>query len=86
MAPDKWSSPFDHITITDVDKRVIVDDIYCKIISDFQTTYSNASGRARVCGVKFTGLTHQQRLTLEHFIKEHTVREEALSQWHVQFD
>lgn len=85
-APDKWSSPFDHITITDVDNKVIVDDIYCKIISDFQTTYSNRSGRARVCGVKFTSLNRRQRLTLEHFIKEHTVREKESAQWHVQFD
>ena len=86
LAPDKWSSPFDHITITDADNNVIVDDLYCKIISDFQTTYSNTSGRARVCGVKFTGLNRRQRKTLEQFIKDHTVRLEESAQWHVQFD
>ena len=46
IAPDKWSSPFDHITITNADNSVIADDIYCKIISDFQITYSN-DGRTR---------------------------------------
>lgn len=85
-APDKWSSPFDHITITNADNSVIVDDIYCKIISDFQVTFSNADGRARVCGVKFTRLTNRQRIALERFIKENTVREEESAQWHVQFD
>ncbi len=85
-ASDKWSSPFDHITITNADNSVIVDDIYCKIISDFQVTYSNTGGRARVCGIMFTRLTNRQRITLERFIRENTVREEESAQWHVQFD
>jgi len=85
-APDKWSSPFDHITITNVDNSVIVDDIYCKIISDFQATYSNTGGRARVCGIMFTELTNRQRITLERFIRENTVGEQESAQWHVQFN
>ncbi len=85
-APDKWSSPFDHIAITDADNRVIVDDIFCKIISDFQVNYTSDGKRHRVCGVKFSRLTNRQRTKLERFIKEHTVREEESSQWHVQFD
>ena len=85
-APDKWSSPFDHIAITDADNRVVVDDIYCTIISDFQINYTPEGGRDRVCGVKFSGLNRRQRVRLENFIKEHTVREEETAKWHVQFD
>ena len=85
-APDKWSSPFDHIAITNTDNSVIVDDIYCKIISDVQVNYTADGRRDRVCGVKFSGLQSSQRKTLQHFIKKHTVREEERSQWHVQFD
>jgi len=85
-APDKWSSPFDHIAIADADNKVIVDDIYCKIISDVQVNYSAGGRRDRVCGVKFSGLKSSQRTKLKHFIKKHTVREEESSQWHVQFD
>ena len=85
-APDKWSSPFDHIAITDADNMVIVDDIYCKIISDFQVNYTPGGGRDRVCGVKFDRLSSRQRSTLENFIKKHTVRAEESAQWHVQFD
>jgi hypothetical protein len=85
-APDKWFSPFDHIAIIDADNRVIVDDIYCKIISDVQVNYSADGRRVRVCGVKFSRLNSGQRTRLQHFIKKHTVREEESSQWHVQFD
>jgi hypothetical protein len=85
-APDKWSSPFDHIAITDADNTIIVDDIYCKIISDVEINYSSDGRRDRVCGVKFSGLNGSQRANLKHFIKNHTVREEESSQWHVQFD
>ena len=85
-APDKWSSPFDHIMITDADNVVIVDDIYCKIISDFPVNYTHEGRRDRVCGIKFTRLTNRQRIKLQHFIREHTVREEESSQWAVQFD
>jgi hypothetical protein len=85
-ASDKWSSAFDHIAIADADNRVIVDDIYCKIISDVQVNYTADGRRDRVCGVKFSGLNSSQRTTLQHFIKKHTVREQESSQWHVQFD
>ena len=85
-APDKWSRPFDHIAITDADNMVIVDDIYCKIISDFQVNYTPDGRRDRVCGIKFDRLTLPQRKTLERFIKEHTVRAQESHRWHVQFD
>ena len=85
-AADKWFSPFDHIAITDVDNRVIVDDIYCKIISDVQVNYTPDGRRDRVCGVKFDQLNSSQRSKLKQFINKHTVREEESSQWHVQFD
>lgn len=85
-APGKWSRPFDHIAVIDADDAVIVDDVYCKIISDFQVNYTPDGGRDRICGVKFYGLNHQQRQVLERFIRDHTVREEESSKWHVQFD
>ena len=85
-ATDKWSSPFDHIAITDADNRVIVDDIFCKIISDVQVNYTPDGRRDRICGVKFSELNSSQRTKLQLFIKSHTVREEESSQWHVQFD
>ena len=85
-APDKWSSPFDHITITDADNTVIIDDIYCKIISDFPVSYTHAGKRDRVCGVKFTRLTSRQQIKLQQFIREHAVREEEQSRWSVQFE
>ena len=86
IAEDKWSSPFDHISITAADNKVTIHDIYCKIMSDFQVNYTNTGKRARVCGVKFSRLTGSQKRKLERFIREHTVREEESSQWHVQFD
>lgn len=85
-APDKWSSPFDHIAIISAENAVIVDDIYCKIISDFQVDHTHGGGYDRVCGVKFTRITHNQREKLTRFIKEHTVREEESARWCVQFD
>ena len=85
-ASDKWSSPFDHIAIIDTDNQVIVDDIYCKIISDFEVDYTPDRGHDRVCGIKFDQLTRRQRAKLSKFIKKHTVRAKESSQWHVQFD
>lgn len=85
-ATDKWSSAFDHIAIIDDDDMVIVDDIFCKIISDFEVNYTPDSGHDRVCGVKFDRLTRRQKAKLASFITEHTVREEESSKWHVQFD
>ena len=85
-APDKWFSPFDHIAITDADNRVVVDDIYCKIISDVQVNYTSDGKRDRVCGIKFDGLNRSQQSKLKHFIKKHTVRAEESAKWHVQFD
>ena len=85
-ANDKWSSPFDHISIAAPDNALIVDDIYCKIISDFQVTYTAEGERSRVCGVKFSELTRDQASCLKRFIREYTVAENKASKWHVQFD
>ncbi|MBW1890062.1 MAG: hypothetical protein JRF32_07570 [Deltaproteobacteria bacterium] len=85
-ATDMWSSPFDHISIITADNTVIVNDIYCKIISDFQEAYIYEGDRARVCGVKFSKLNNSQKHKLENFIRERTVDEENSARWNVQFD
>jgi hypothetical protein len=85
-ASDKWSSPFDHISIATPGKDLVVSDIFCKIISDYQITYSNKGERARVCGVKFSRLTGSQKNDLQRFIGENAVGEDASAKWYIQFN
>ena len=82
---NKWSSQFDHISIVGADKTSIIDNIYCKRISDCQVAQSSDRSYTRVCGIKFVKLSHKQKHQLNKFIHEYTVAPKDLTRWHVQF-
>lgn len=86
IAVDKWSSQFDHISITDHAGVSVIDDIYCKIITDTPGPNRQYGDYARVCGVKFESLSDLQQEQLTRFIQEHTVDPSELNSWHVQFN
>lgn len=82
---NKWSTQFDNISIVGADEKSIIDDIYCKRISDCQVAQTSDGSYSRVCGVKFVKLSHKQKHQLNKFIHEYTVEPKHLTRWHVQF-
>lgn len=81
----KWSTQFDQISIVSADEISIIDDIYCKIISDCQVAQPSDGRYSRVCGLKFQELSEQQKYRINKFIEENTVDPDDLTRWHIQF-
>jgi len=84
-ATDKWSLKFDHISIVDARGKSIINDIYCKRITDCQIDQLQNGNCTRICGLKFQKLSGKQKYRINNFIRENTVDPKDLARWHVQF-
>jgi len=68
-----WSPNFNELSISKAAVDVKIDNVPFKAISDFLTSRLSDSTLIRRCGVKFGGLTPNQKEQLHYFIQDHTL-------------
>ena len=80
-----WSKGFDKMSIVTIDRKITIDDIPCKIISDSVVSHLPNGNFVRRCGIKFGKLSDYHKLQLSHFIKEYSINPKDSKIWHTEF-
>jgi hypothetical protein len=80
-----WSNDFDKMSIVTTDRKITIDDIPCKIISDSVVSRLPNGNFVRRCGIKFGNLSDYHKLQLSHFIKKYSINSKDSKVWHTEF-
>jgi hypothetical protein len=79
-----WSSDFDKMSIVTTDKKIAIDNIPCKIISDSMVARLPNGKYVRKCGIKYGKLSGYHKLQLSYFIEEYAIDPRSSKAWHVE--
>lgn len=80
-----WSSDFDKMSIVTTDKKISIDNIPCKIISDSKVVRLPNGTYIRRCGIKFGNLSEYHKLQLSYFIQKYAIDPKNSKSWHIEF-
>ncbi|NVM20993.1 MAG: PilZ domain-containing protein [Desulfobacterales bacterium] len=70
----EWSAGSSELGILFHEQKFHLDRVPFKTVSDFEMARKTAHSPVAIrrCGVRFVGLTHEQKFELEHFIRNYT--------------
>lgn len=80
-----WSSDFDKMSIVTTDKKITIDNIPCKIISDSKVSRLPNGAFIRRCSIKYGDLSDYHKLQLSYFIQEYTIDPNSPKPWRIEF-
>ena len=84
-AATPWSRSFDNMSIVTTDKKIKIDNIPCKVISDSMVTRLENGTFVRRCGIKLGNLSDFKKSQLSKFVKEYVIDTETSKAWHIEF-
>jgi len=84
-ATSAWSKDFDKMSIVTKDKKIEIDNIPCKIISDSNVSRLSDGTFVRRCSIEYGALSDYHTLQLSYFMKEYTIDPNSPKPWHIEF-
>ena len=84
-ATTTWSRNFDKMSIITIDKKIKIDNIPCKVISDSVVAHLENDTFVRRCGLRYGNLTDSHKSQLSNFIQEYAIGPKKLKVWHIEF-
>jgi len=73
IARNMWPHNFDSLVISKASDKTRIDNVPFKAVSDFPISTLPNSTTLRSCGVKFMGLSPNQKSYLDSFIRDYTI-------------
>ena len=80
-----WSKDFDKMSIVTIDKKITIDNIPCKIISDSNVSRLANGTFVRRCSIQYRTLSDYHKLQLSYFMKVYTIDPNSPKPWHIEF-
>lgn len=80
-----WSSDFDKMSIITTDKKISINNIPCRIISDSKITRLPDGTYLRRCGIMYGNLSGYHKLQLSNFIQKYAIELKKSKSWHIKF-
>lgn len=84
-AATAWSKDFDKMSIVTSDKKITIDNIPCKIISDSNVNRLSDGTFVRRCSIEYGVLSDYHTLQLSYFMKAYTIDPNNPKPWHIEF-
>ena len=84
-ATTTWSRNFDKMSIITTDKKIKIDNIPCKVISDSMVAHLENGAFVRRCGIKLGNLSDKRKKQLSTFVQEYVIDSETSKSWHIEF-
>jgi hypothetical protein len=84
-ATTTWSRNFDIMSIVTTDKKIKIDNIPCKVISDSMVAHLENGTFVRRCGIKLGDLSDKRKTQLSTFVQEYVTDSETSKPWHTEF-
>jgi hypothetical protein len=80
-----WSRKFDTMSIITNDKKIKIDNIPCKVISDSMVARLENGTFVRRCGIKLGTLSDVKKSQLSSFVQAYVIDTETSTAWHIEF-
>jgi hypothetical protein len=84
-ATTTWSRNFDKMSIVTTDKKIKIDNIPCKVISDSMVAHLENGTFVRRCGIKLGELSDKRKKQFSTFVQEYVIDSETSKPWHIEF-
>jgi hypothetical protein len=84
-AATAWSKDFDKMSIVTIDKKIAIDNIPCKIISDSNISRLPNGTFVRKCSIKYGNFSDYHKLQLSYFMQEYAIDPNNPKPWHIEF-
>jgi len=84
-ATTTWTKNFDKMSIVTIDRKIIIDNIPCTLISDSMVAQLENGTFVRRCGIKYGNLSDYHKLQLSNFIQEYAINPKKTKVWHIEF-
>ena len=72
-ATTAWSKKFDKMSIVTRDQKILINNIPCKIITDYKVGRLQNGAFVRRCGIEYGALSDFQQFQLSNFMKKFAI-------------
>jgi hypothetical protein len=79
------SRNFDKMSIVTTDKKIKIDNVPCKVISDSMVAHLENGAFVRRCGIKLGELSDKRKKQISIFVQEYAIDSETSKPWHIEF-